>query len=114
MVYPKGKNNSPAKPPLSISPRERVVITGVSPMIAGGRYPVKRVRGERVRVEADIFADSHDVLTAILLVRRLSGKQWHALPMRAIASSVTVLSMENSSYSRTEALTMYSGCRPKP
>ena len=50
--------------------RQRVVISGVTPEIAEGRYPIKRARDERVRVEADIFADSHDALSALLLGMR--------------------------------------------
>lgn len=69
-----------------INARQRVVITNVSPEIAGGRYPIKRARGERVRVEADIFADSHDVLSALLLVRRQEDKRWSVLPMRPMAN----------------------------
>jgi starch synthase (maltosyl-transferring) len=47
--------------------RARIVIEGVKPEIDGGRFPTKRVIGEKVVVEADIFADGHDMITAILL-----------------------------------------------
>ena len=40
----------------------RVVITHVSPEVDGGRYAVKRVTGDAVVVEADIFLDGHDDL----------------------------------------------------
>src|SRR6516164_1751563 len=40
--------------------RRRVVIERISPEIDCGRFPVKRVIGETVVVEADIFADGHD------------------------------------------------------
>ena len=66
--------------------RQRVVITGVTPEIAGGRYAVKRVRGDRVQVEADIFADSHDTLSALLLVRRVKDSRWAVLPMQALVN----------------------------
>ncbi|MFZ7127603.1 MAG: alpha-1,4-glucan--maltose-1-phosphate maltosyltransferase [Desulfobacterales bacterium] len=66
--------------------RHRVVITGVSPEIAGGRYPVKRARGEQVRVEADIFADSHDALSARLLVRRQGDARWGGLRMQPMVN----------------------------
>jgi starch synthase (maltosyl-transferring) len=48
---------------------QRVIIEGVQPEIDGGRYPIKRTVGERVEVEADIFTDGHDVLSAVLLHR---------------------------------------------
>ena len=41
--------------------RGRVVIERVSPQIDCGRFPVKRVVGETVVVEADVFADGHDL-----------------------------------------------------
>ncbi|ACB74393.1 alpha-1,4-glucan--maltose-1-phosphate maltosyltransferase [Opitutus terrae] len=49
--------------------RCRVIIEGVTPQLDGGRYPIKRVLGEEVVVEADIFADGHDSLSARLLYR---------------------------------------------
>ena len=70
----------------SIYARQRVVISGVTPEIADGRYPIKRARDERVRVEADIFADSHDVLSAVLLVRRQKDNRWNVLPMRSLVN----------------------------
>ena len=69
-----------------IYPRQRVVISGVSPEIANGRYPAKRARGERVRVEADIFADSHDLLSAILLVRREKNNRWSVLSLKPLVN----------------------------
>ncbi len=62
--------------------RQRVVISGVTPEIAEGRYASKRTQGEALQVEADIFADSHDALTAILLVRGPQDSRWRVLPMR--------------------------------
>lgn len=70
----------------SIYARQRVVISGVTPEIADGRYPIKRARDERVRVEADIFADSHDALSAVLLVRRQKDDRWNVLPMRSLVN----------------------------
>src|SRR4030095_10120232 len=40
--------------------RKRVVIEGVAPEVDSGRFPIKRVTGESVVVEADVFADGHD------------------------------------------------------
>ncbi len=47
----------------------RVVIESLEPEIDGGKYPIKRTLGERVLVEADIHADGHDVLSAVVLYR---------------------------------------------
>ena len=50
--------------------RRRVVIEGVRPEIDGGRFPIKRAIGEKVIVEADIFADGHDSLSCVLKYHR--------------------------------------------
>ena len=57
------------------------VIENLRPLVDGGRYPVKRVVGEDVVVEADIFKDGHDVVAAVLKWRILGADQWHETPM---------------------------------
>jgi starch synthase (maltosyl-transferring) len=64
--------------------RKRVVIETVAPDIDAGRFPIKRVTGERVSVSADIFADGHDVLSACLLFRGPQEKAWREAPMRFV------------------------------
>jgi starch synthase (maltosyl-transferring) len=59
----------------------RVVIENVYPEIDGGRFPIKRIVGERVVVTADIFADGHDVVSAVLLYRRHGEPEWQESPM---------------------------------
>jgi starch synthase (maltosyl-transferring) len=63
--------------PLPEDARRRVVIEGVTPDVDGGRYPVKRTPGEVVVVEADIFADGHDRVSALLRSRRVQDSQPH-------------------------------------
>ncbi len=57
------------------------VIENLQPLIDGGRYPVKRVVGEDLEVEADIFKDGHDVVAARLKWRQLGEPQWHETAM---------------------------------
>jgi len=66
----------------SVSTLRRVVIARVEPEIDGGRFPIKRTIGERVRVTADIFADGHDSLGAILLYRAGEDPAWREVEMR--------------------------------
>ncbi|CAN5691404.1 alpha-1,4-glucan--maltose-1-phosphate maltosyltransferase [soil metagenome] len=54
----------------------RVVVENVSPEIDGGRFPIKRTLGERVRVTADLFADGHHAIAAALLYRRRGEPAW--------------------------------------
>jgi starch synthase (maltosyl-transferring) len=59
----------------------RVVIESVRPQVDGGRYPVKRVVGEEVQVEADVFADGHDQVACELLWKFEDEKKWRSVPM---------------------------------
>jgi starch synthase (maltosyl-transferring) len=59
----------------------RVVIEHVQPEIDGGRFPVKRVVGEPVVVEADIFADGHDEISGQILYRRAGERSWQRTPV---------------------------------
>ena len=63
----------------------RAVIEGVTPEIDGGRFPVKRTPGEDVIVEADVYADGHDVVVARLLWRR-SGDAWRDVAMAPLGN----------------------------
>jgi starch synthase (maltosyl-transferring) len=64
--------------------RKRVVIEGVKPEIDGGRFPVKRTVGDRLKVEADIVTDGHDVIAAQLLYRREQDADWQAASMQPL------------------------------
>jgi len=61
-----------------------VVIENVRPEIDCGRFPIKRTIGERVEVTADIFADGHDVLYAVLRHRPTSRPDWEEVPMQPL------------------------------
>ncbi|MGH8101700.1 MAG: alpha-1,4-glucan--maltose-1-phosphate maltosyltransferase [Chthoniobacterales bacterium] len=61
-----------------------VVIENLAPLVNGGRYPVKRVMGEDLVVEADIFRDGHDVVAAALRWRLRGQRQWQETPMTHI------------------------------
>jgi len=51
--------------------RARAVIDAVLPAVDGGRFPVKRIAGEAVGIEAHCFTDGHDKLRVML--------RWHAI-----------------------------------
>lgn len=61
--------------------RRRVVIENVQPEIDSGRFPVKRVIGQSVDVEADIFTDSLDALVSVLRYRHESETDWREINM---------------------------------
>jgi len=60
----------------------RIHIERLYPELDCGRYPVKRVVGDRLEVWADIYRDGHDVLRATLLYRPRGGASWQSVPMR--------------------------------
>jgi len=66
--------------------RIRVVIENIAPAVDGGRFPIKRVAGETVRVDADCFADGHDALACRLLYRRDDEREWQFVPMTLLTN----------------------------
>ncbi|MGA2430121.1 MAG: alpha-1,4-glucan--maltose-1-phosphate maltosyltransferase [Candidatus Acidiferrum sp.] len=68
----------------SVRATRRVVIERVEPEVDGGRFAIKRTVGDEVRVRADIYADGHDLLGAVLLCRRAGESAWTEVPMRLV------------------------------
>jgi len=67
-------------------PIRRVVIENVRPQIEGGRFVIKRVVGESVEVTADVHADGHNVLSALLLDRPAGRKEWRETEMESLGN----------------------------
>ena len=61
--------------------RRRVVIENVRPSIDHGRFATKRVVGETVVVEADVFADGHEEVGCQIWYWREDDKQERPAPM---------------------------------
>jgi len=59
-----------------------VVIENVQPLLDCGRYAIKRLVGDPVRITADIYKDGHDVIAAVLQWRMRGSKQWQEVPMQ--------------------------------
>lgn len=59
----------------------RVTIESVRPEVDCGRFPVKRVAGEVLAVEADVFTDGHDRIASRVLHRRPGRVEWSEVPM---------------------------------
>ncbi len=64
-----------------IEGRKRVSIEAVSPEVDCGRFPVKRIAGEKVEVEAHVFADGHDQVVACLMYRKADEVSWNRVFM---------------------------------
>lgn len=61
--------------------QQRVIIENIKPQINCGQFPVKRVINDFVKVEADIYCDSHDVLSAEVLYKYHDEAEWHTVEM---------------------------------
>lgn len=66
--------------------RQRVVIENIYPELQEGRFPVKRVAGESVEVYADIFADGHDLLSAVIMYRHEKQRKWREVRMEELSN----------------------------
>ncbi len=66
--------------------RARVVIEDVTPRVDAGEFPVKRVVGDLVTVEADVFADGHDAVTAVVLHEHEDAAEWSEAAMRPLVN----------------------------
>src|SRR5262245_35353259 len=71
---------------MSERPPERVVIRGVQPELECGRFASKRAVGESAVVEADIFADGHDSISAVLRYRHEDDEPWIEVPMEPLGN----------------------------
>ncbi len=72
-------------PEKQVDGRRRVVIECVWPRIDSGQFPIKRVVGDTVVVEANVFADGHDQVACQLLYGRENDKPQSA-PMKPIGN----------------------------
>ena len=71
---------------MELDGRKRVIIEAASPEVDGGAFPAKRVAGDVVFAEADIFADGHDLISAVVLHRHDGEKQWKEVRMRPLVN----------------------------
>jgi len=84
-----------APPPEGPMP-PRVVVENVRPALDCGRFPVKRTIGEAVTVTADVFADGHDQVRALLAYRR-EGEAWSEREMAPLGNDRFEASFEVAS-----------------
>ncbi len=71
---------------MAVDGKERVLVLNVSPAVDCGRFPIKRVSGDRVAVEADLIADGHDVVRGRLRWRKMPRGPWNDVPLVPLAN----------------------------
>jgi starch synthase (maltosyl-transferring) len=73
----------------------RVVIEAIRPSVDGGRFPIKRILGDEVIVEGDVFADGHEEIVAVLQHRHADATEdvndsknnhWREQPLVALGN----------------------------
>lgn len=65
---------------------QHFVIENISPIVEGGRIPIKRTVGDILKVEADIFRCGHEVINAVVKWRRKTETEYHETPMVSIGN----------------------------
>jgi starch synthase (maltosyl-transferring) len=68
--------------------RKRVIVEEIQPQVDGGRYPARRIVGDRVEVNAAIFSDGHDHVAARLLYKHVSDADWNIARMTALPNDL--------------------------
>jgi starch synthase (maltosyl-transferring) len=66
--------------------RTRVIIENVTPRVDDGEFPIKRIVGDAVTVEADVFADGHDTISCALLYKKEGAPEWTEAPMEPLVN----------------------------
>src|SRR5215217_5092431 len=93
---------APAVPlPDVLEPPSSIIIERVQPEIDAGRYRVKRVAGDILRISADIFKDGHDKIAAVVKYRRTCDDDWQEAEMRLVENdrwAGEVLLSDNARY----------------
>ena len=64
----------------------RLVIEAVAPAVDGGRYAVKRIVGDVVRVEVDAFGEGHDRIAVALQWRAADETAWRERRMQPLGN----------------------------
>ncbi len=128
-------------PPLATVVLEQRAVTAAAPPTAAaasssrtcrrasidGRFAAKRCAGDLVEVEADIFADGHDRLRAVLLARKRGAAAWIEFEMTALgqrplargvlpfrtSAATNTRSSPGSTASRRGATTCNAGSHPR-
>ena len=68
--------------------RRRVIIEEIKPQVDCGRYPARRILGDRVEISAAIFSDGHDHVAARLLYKHEGDNGWQSTAMAALPNDL--------------------------
>jgi starch synthase (maltosyl-transferring) len=66
----------------------RILIQDVRPQVDHGRYPVKAILGDDVRVTGTIIRDGHEVLGATVRYKAPATTRWKEAPLHAVGNDL--------------------------
>jgi starch synthase (maltosyl-transferring) len=61
-----------------------ILIQDVTPCVDNGLYPVKRLAGESLDVEATVFRDGHERIRVVLRWKSADEKEWNEAPLQCV------------------------------
>ncbi|MFA5138236.1 MAG: maltotransferase domain-containing protein [Elusimicrobiota bacterium] len=61
-----------------------IIIQDITPCLDNGLYPLKRLAGESLGVEATVFRDGHDRIRVVLRWKAADEKDWREAPMQCV------------------------------
>jgi starch synthase (maltosyl-transferring) len=64
----------------------RIAIENIAPKIEDGQFPVRRIVGEFLTVEADILADGHDKIAAEVIFKPATDSKWQSRVMENLGN----------------------------
>src|ERR1700680_2928078 len=70
--------------------RVRAVIDAVLPVVGCGRFPIKRIAGEPVEIEAHCFTDGHDKVHVVLQWQSVGASDEYEVEMRPQPNDVWI------------------------
>lgn len=64
--------------------QKRVIIENVTPQVDNGTFPIKRIKGQKIQITADVLADGHDVLEAAVHFKHEKEKKWTEVRLNSV------------------------------
>jgi starch synthase (maltosyl-transferring) len=66
--------------------QQRVFIEKITPQVEGGLYPAKRIEGDVLLIEADVFTDGHDMVRAEVCIRKQGQRKDDIVIMQSLGN----------------------------
>ncbi|MCK5934653.1 MAG: alpha-1,4-glucan--maltose-1-phosphate maltosyltransferase [Fulvimarina manganoxydans] len=76
-----GRRSAESEAALMALAENRLAIEGVTPEIDGGRFAVKRVKGEDLTISVDVFSDGHDKIACAVIYGPATADKWSETPL---------------------------------